>query len=128
EQEMERLDWSNSSLRESEQFFRRGQREFLTKNYHRAIDSFRTALSIYSGHLLAERYLRMSVYAAEMEAKNHMAIAIQYYEALQYARAIHHFHEVIALMQHRPNEAIIKEAQRYIKQAELRLQAAELFP
>ncbi len=128
EQEMAQLDWSNSSLRESEQFFRRGQREYLAKNYHRAIEAFQTALSVYGGHLLAERYLRRAVYEAEIEAKNHMAMGIQYYESLQYARAIHHFNEAISLMAHRPNEAIVKEAGRYIKQSELRLQAAELFP
>lgn len=128
EQEMQRLDWTNGSLRESEQFFRRGQREYSSKNYHRAIDSFRTALSIYSGHILAESYLRRAIYEAEIEAKKQMGLAIQYYEAMQYSRAIHHFNEVIALLAHRPNEPAIKEAQRYIKQAELRLQAAELFP
>lgn len=128
EQEMTRLDWSNASLREAEQFFRRGQREYLNKNYHRAIDSFRTALSLYGGHILAERYLRRAVYEVEIEAKTNMAMGIQYYESLQYSRAIHHFNETIALLAHRPNEAMIKEATRYIKQAELRLQAAELFP
>ncbi len=128
EQEMSRLDWSNTSLREAEQYFRRGQREYLNKNYQRAIDSFRTALSLYGGHHLADRYLRRAVYEAEIEARTNMGIAIQYYESLQYARAIHHFNEVISLMSHRPNEPIVKEAGRYIKQAELRLQAAELFP
>ncbi len=128
EQEMTRLDWSNASLREAEQFFRRGQREYLNKNYHRAIDSFRTALSLYGGHILAERYLRRAVYEVEIEAKSNMALGVQYYESLQYSRAIHHFNETIALLAHRPNEAMIKEANRYIKQAELRLQAAELFP
>jgi hypothetical protein len=128
EKDMAKLDWSNTSLREAEQFFRRGQREYLNHNYHRAIDSFQTALSLYGGHLLAERYLRRSVYEVEIEAKLNMAIGIQYYESLQYSRAIHHFNEVIAMMSHRPDEAIIKEAKAYIKQAELRLQAAELFP
>jgi tetratricopeptide (TPR) repeat protein len=128
EQEMARLDWSNTSLREAEQYFRRGQREYLNKNYQRAIEAFRAALSLYGGHLLADRYLRRAVYETEIEAKNQMATAIQYYESLQYARAIHHFKEVISLMSHRPNEPIVKEAGRYIQQAELRLQAAELFP
>ncbi len=128
EQEMAKLDWTNKGLQEAEQFFRRGQREYLAKNYHRAIDSFQTSLSLYGGHLLAERYLRRAIYEVEIEAKSQMAIAIQYYESLQYARAIHHFNETIALMAHRPNEPIIQEAGRYIKQAELRLKAAELFP
>ncbi len=128
EQEMSKLDWSNMSLREAEQAFRRGQREYLNRNYHRAIASFSAALELYGGHLLADRYLRRAIYEAEVQAKINMAAAVQYYESLQYARAIHHFNEVISLMAHRPTEPIVKEAGRYIKQAELRLQAAELFP
>lgn len=128
EQEMAKLDWSNLSLREAEQLFRRGEREYLSKNYHRAIESFRAALQLFGGHLLAEQYLRKARFEAEVEAKTHMATAIRYYESLQYARAIHHFNEVIALLDHKPDEMIVKTAKNYIKQSELRLQAAELFP
>ncbi len=128
EVEMEKLDWTNSSLREAEQFFRRGQREYMSKNYGRAIDQFQTALSLYRGHRLAEKYLRLTMYEAEVKAKNHMAIGIHYFESLQYQRAIFHFTEVIGLMQHRSSEAIVGESERYINLSKRRLQAAELFP
>lgn len=128
EQDMTGLDWSDTSLQQAELFFRRGQRDYLAKNYHRSIEAFQTALSLYQGHSLAERYLRHAVSEAEAEAKKSMAMGVQYFEALQYQRAIYHFREAIQLMAHRPNEPVIKEAQRYIQQAELRLRAAELFP
>lgn len=128
EQDMAGLDWSDSSLQQSELFFRRGQRDYLAKNHHRAIEAFQTALSLYSGHALAERYLRHAIAEAEAQAKKSMGMGVQYFEALQYARAIYHFREAIQLMAHRPNEPVIKEAQKYIQQAELRLRAAELFP
>lgn len=128
ETEMQKLDWSNSSLREAEQFFRRGQREYLSKNYNRAIDQFQTALSLYRGHRLAEKYLRLTYYEAEVKAKQHMAMGIQYFQSLQYQRAIFHFTEVIGLMQHRATEPIVGESERYISLSKRRLQAAELFP
>ncbi len=128
EQEMEKLDWTNASLRESEQFFRKGRREYLNKNYQRAMDQFQTALSLYRGHRLAEKYLRLTMYEAEVKAKKQMEIGIHYFESLQYQRAISYFTDVVGLMQHRPQEAIVGEAERYIGLSKRRLQAAELFP
>jgi len=128
EQQMSKIDWGNSSLKEAEQFFKRGQREYLNKNFARAIEALQTAITMFRGHELAEAYLRLAVYEAENEAKNHMNIAVQYFNALQYQRAIYHFSEVIALMAHRPTEAIVGEAERYIALCRKRLQSVELFP
>jgi hypothetical protein len=57
-----------------------------------------------------------------------MEIGVKYFESLQYQRAIYHFNEVVALLAHRPAEALVKEAEKYIDQCRRRLQAAELFP
>lgn len=128
EQDMAKLDWSNTGLQKAEQLFRRGQREYLNQNYQRAMEYFQTALSFYQGHLLADRYLALTMSEAEYEAKRQMATAIQYFESLQYQRAMHHFREVITLMAHRPQEPIVDEARKYTEQCKRRLQAAELFP
>jgi tetratricopeptide (TPR) repeat protein len=128
EQDMAKLDWSNSTLREAEQYFRKGQREYLSRNFGRSIESFQTALSLFRGHELADKYLRLAVYNAEQEAKRHMEAGIRYFESLQYQRAIYHFNEVISLMAHRPSEAIVSESEKYIVLSKKRLQAAELFP
>lgn len=128
EQEMAKLDWSNTSLRESEQYFRKGQREYLNRNFARSIDSFQTALSLYRGHELADKYLRLAMYNAEQEAKKQRVLAVTYFDSLQYQRAMYHFQEVVALMAHRPGEPIVAEAEKYIALCRKRLQAAELFP
>lgn len=128
EAEMMKLDWSNTAVREAEQYFRRGQREYLQGSLQRAIDSFRTALSLYAGHKLAEHYLRRAVYDAETEAKKQFELGLKYFETLQYQRAMYHFNESIALMAHRPKEKIVSEAERYNQLCKRALQAAELFP
>jgi pSer/pThr/pTyr-binding forkhead associated (FHA) protein len=128
EAEMMKLDWSNSALREAEQYFRRGQREYLQGSLQRAIDSFRTALSLHSGHKIAEHYLRRAIYDAETEAKKQMELGLKYFETLQYQRAMYHFNETVALMAHRPKEKIVSEAERYNALCKRALQAAELFP
>ena len=128
EQSMAKLDWSNTSLREAEQFFRKGQREYFSGNYQRAIDLFQTARSFYRGHLLADKYLRLSIFEVEKQAKKNMQMGLQYFESLQYQRAIYHFREVVNLMQHRPQEPIVAECERYINVSTRRLQAAELYP
>src|SRR5581483_8786214 len=112
----------------SEAFFRKGRREYLDKNYQRAMDDFTTALTIYRGHELAEKYLQRTYAEAEQAAKSNMEMGVRYFEALQYKRAIYHFNEVMALLAHRPNEPLVKEAEKYVEQAKRRLQAAELFP
>ncbi len=128
EQEMAKLDWSNGSLREAEQYFRKGQREYLSKNFGRSIEFFQTALTLFRGHQLADKYLRLAIYNSEQEAKRNMEIAIRYFESLQYQRAMYHFNEVISLMTHRPTEPIVTESEKYITICKKRLQAAELFP
>lgn len=128
EQDMAKLDWTNSSLREAEQFFRKGQREYLGRNFGRAIESFQTALTLFRGHQLADKYLRLAIYNAEQEAKRQMEMAVKYFESLQYQRAMYHFNEVMTLMAHRPSEAIVTESEKYIVLCKKRLQAAELFP
>lgn len=128
EQEMAKLDWSNGSLREAEQFFKRGQREYMSKNYGRAIDSFSTALALYRGHVLADRYLRRTLYEVENEARKQMELGVQYFSSLQYQRAMFHFSEVSSLMQHRTTDPMVSEAEKYVTLCRKALQAAELFP
>ncbi len=128
EKQMAGLDWDNTSLRQAEQWFKKGQREYLSQNYHRAIECFQTALQLFRGHLLAERYLKRSVYEAELEAKSQLGLGLNYYHSLQYQRAMYHFNEVIVLMSHRPTEPIVAESAKYIDQCKKALRAAELYP
>lgn len=116
------------SLKEAEQFYRKGQREYLNKNYHRAIEAFRAALSIYPNHELSQHYLKLAVYDVESDAKKQWEIAGKYYQTLQLQRAVYHYQQVIQLMQHRPTDKIVGDSERYIELCRKRLQEAELYP
>lgn len=128
ESELESLPWADSGVTESEAYFRRGQRDYFSKNYHRAISSFELALSLNKNHASAKYYLAASIHDAEEEAKKNFEMGLKYFEALQYRRAIYHFQQTQALLSHKPQEKITAESERYIKLARQRLQAAELFP
>jgi pSer/pThr/pTyr-binding forkhead associated (FHA) protein len=128
EQEVSKVDFANGGMREAEQAFRKGQREYLNKNFSRAIEQFDTALTLYRGHRMAEKYRQLAIHEAETEAKKNMEMGVKYFESLQYQRAIYHFTQVISLMAHRPTEPIVSDAQKYITVSQQRLRAAEYFP
>ncbi len=128
EEAMKKLDWNNASLREAESYFRRGQREYLNENYNRAMGDFQTALSFYSGHVLAEKYLERTLYQIKVDARHHWTLGVQYFESLQYSRAIYHFTQVITLLESTPKDSIVDLSKRYIVQAQRRIESAELFP
>lgn len=123
-----KADLANNPTREAEQYFRKGQREYLNKNYHRAIEAFRAALSLQRNHELADYYLRLALYEVETEAKRNMDVGKKYFQSMQYSRAMFHFSEAINLMQHRTTDKLVPEAEKYIDQCRRRLQAAEQLP
>ena len=128
EENASKLDWSDSGIREAEQYFRKGARELSNQNYHRAIDSFQMALQIDKNHSGAQKYLGWSIQEAELEAKKNRDIAIRYYESLQYQRAIYYFQTVIALMAHKPLDPMVSQAEKYIEYSKRALEAADFFP
>lgn len=128
EEALSKLDWSDSALREAEQYFRRGARDLSNENYHRAIEAFQTALQLDKRHIASKKYLSWAIQEAEFAAKKNRDIGIRYYESLQYQRAIHHFQEVITLMGHRPSDAMVGQAEKYIQYSKRALEAADYFP
>ncbi|MBI4405085.1 MAG: FHA domain-containing protein [Deltaproteobacteria bacterium] len=128
QRELERIEALGSSIREAEQYFRKGQREYLNKNYHRAIENFQACLSLFRAHELAGEYLRLAVLGAENEAKKNWEIGKKYFESLQYSRAIFHFDEVVSLLSHRPSDPLVKSAEEYKNLARRKMRAAELYP
>lgn len=128
ELELNKLPWSDNGVTEAETHFRRGQREFFNKNYHRAIDAFQLALSLNKMHPSARYYLQAALHECESEAKKNYELGVKYFESLQYSRAVFHFQRTISLLQHRPKDQAITESEKYIRLAKQKLQAAELFP
>lgn len=128
EQELDRLSLLDGSVEDSEVHFRRGQREFFNKNYHRAISSLELAVSLNKGHPSASYYLQSAIHEAEKEASKNLEVGIKYFSSLQYKRAIYHFKQVQALLAHKKGDPIFKKCSEYIQIAEERLKAAELYP
>lgn len=115
-------------FRDAEQYFRKGLREFTNENYHRAVELFRTALTLNRNHELASYYLNLTYFEIEKLANKDFEIGRKYFQAMHYTRSIYHFNEVIQLLQHRPADRRIKDAERFIAQAKKKLQEAQQFP
>ncbi|NBX77294.1 MAG: FHA domain-containing protein [Proteobacteria bacterium] len=128
ESSLEQLSQNDISVADSETHFRRGQREYFNKNYHRAINSFELALSLNRNHPVAGYYLKAAIHEAEEEAKKNYEMGMKYFESLQYQRAIYHFQQTQNLLSHRPQDPVISKAEEYIRLSRQRLQAAEMFP
>jgi len=128
ESSLEQLTQNDVSVADSETHFRRGQREYFNKNYHRAINSFELALSLNRNHPVAGYYLKAAIHEAEEEAKKNYEMGMKYFESLQYQRAIYHFQQTQNLLSHKPQDPVISEAEKYIRLSRQRLQAAEMFP
>jgi len=128
EKELESLSQGDSGVLESETYFRRGQREFFNKNYHRAINSFEVALSLNQNHPAAGYYLKSAIYQAEREAQRNFEMGLKYFESLQYQRAIYHFQQTQTLLAHKQKDPVLGQADKYIRLSRQRLQAAEMFP
>ncbi len=115
-------------FRDAEQYFRKGLREYTSENYHRAVEFFRTALTLNRNHELASYYLNLTYFEIEKLANKNFEIGRKYFQAMHYGRSIYHFSEVIQLLQHRPADKRIKDAERFIGQAKKKLQEAQQFP
>lgn len=128
EAELEKFIDLDVGVEDSEMHFRKGQREFFNKNYHRAISSLELALSLNRTHPSAGYYLQSAIHQAEGEASKNLEMGLKYFESLQYKRAIYHFKQVKSLLAHKPEDDLIKKCDEYIRLAEQRLKAAELYP
>jgi tetratricopeptide (TPR) repeat protein len=128
DEEIERLSSLDGSIADSEVHFRRGQRDFFNKNYHRAINSLELAISLNRSHPSASYYLQSAIHEAEQEASKNLEVGIKYFSALQYKRAIYHFKQVQSLLAHKKEDPVLKKCSEYIRLSEERLKAAELYP
>lgn len=128
DEEIERLSSLDGSVADSEVHFRRGQRDFFNKNYHRAINSLELAISLNRTHPSASYYLQSAIHEAEREAAKNLEVGIKYFAALQYKRAIYHFKQVQSLLAHKKEDPVLKKCAEYIRLSEERLKVAELYP
>ncbi len=121
-------DLKDSNIITAEQYFKSGLREYSNKNFQRAIDNFKSALTLSSKHPLAKYYLDLAIFESENAAKQNRDLAIQYYRTMNYDRAIYYCKEVIAYLQHNPTHPSLKTCKEFIENAKQINQAAELAP
>jgi tetratricopeptide (TPR) repeat protein len=133
EKEVTTLENKETSAKEAEVYFRKGQRDYFNKNYHHAIDNFDAALSLWNKHPLAGYYKGLAIHDSEVEADKNREIGLKYFNSLQYNRAIYHFKAAIDYLSHVKSEnasakRMIQECERYMELSRRKLKAMELVP
>ncbi len=133
DKEISNLENKENSVKESEIYFKKGQRDYFNKNYLLAINNFDTSISLWSRHPLASYYRGLAAHDSEVEAEKNREIGLKYFNSLQYSRAIYHFKLAIDGLAHvRPEDnaakKIIQECERYIGFSQRKLKALELVP
>ncbi|MBI4041511.1 MAG: FHA domain-containing protein [Deltaproteobacteria bacterium] len=83
------------------QLYLSGYREWLSKNYLRALDDFKAALELYPEHRLAKIHLDKVEQEITESVNQHYKSGINYFNSAQYALAVHHFQQVMALLARR---------------------------
>jgi pSer/pThr/pTyr-binding forkhead associated (FHA) protein len=127
------LENKDSAIKESEIYFKKGQRDFFNKNYRNAIDNFNAAISLWNRHPLATYYRGLALHDSEVEAEKNFNIAIKYYNSLQYQRAVYHFRLVIDFLSYSntengPARQLVEQSKKYIDFSQRKLKAMELVP
>lgn len=93
-------------------FYNSGYREYMAKNYLRALDDFKAALELYPDHRLARIYLDKTEAAVTEEIEKNYKSARSYFKSGQYHLSIHHFRRVMVLLSKRaPPERYCEERQ-----------------
>ncbi|MFA5584012.1 MAG: FHA domain-containing protein [Bacteriovoracaceae bacterium] len=101
--------------------YQRGLREFREKNYFRAIHEFNLALIIAPGDAQAEYYLRKTKEHLDQSIEDFIVKAQRDEESLKYQSAIVSYCSIIRLLYTVPEDARYKNAEKQIRDLELKL-------
>lgn len=101
--------------------YQRGLREFREGNYFRAIHEFNLALIIAPGDAQAEYYLRKTKEELDRSIENFIAKAQRDEESLKYQSAIVSYCAIIRLLYTVPDDSRYKNAEKQIRDLELKL-------
>jgi pSer/pThr/pTyr-binding forkhead associated (FHA) protein len=105
-------------FKKADSYYFLGRREYLLKNYTRALDEFRKALTFYPNHGKARYYARICQKKIKEESLKLLDIGKKYYEQLRFDLAIRFFNDVIYLNSKKTNSDLVKEAKKWKKKAE----------
>ncbi|HLW57657.1 MAG TPA: FHA domain-containing protein [Bacteriovoracaceae bacterium] len=101
--------------------YQRGLREFRERNYFRAIHEFNLALIIAPGDAQAEYYLRKTKEHLDQSIEDYIVKAQRDEESLKYQSAIVSYCSIIRLLYTVPDDVRYKNAEKQIKDLELKL-------
>lgn len=101
--------------------YQRGLREFRERNYFRAIHEFNLALIIAPGDAQAEYYLRKTKEELDQSIEDFIVKAQRDEESLKYRSAIVSYCSIIRLLYTVPEDVRYKNAEKQIKDLELKL-------
>ncbi|MBN1114011.1 MAG: FHA domain-containing protein [Oligoflexia bacterium] len=102
------------------EYYFSGRREFRLKNYSRALEEFRRALTFYPKHGQAKYYARITDTYIEKESKRLMELGKKLMSQLRYENAIKCFREVMDFNVQKPDSQIFREAEKMKAIAEKR--------
>ncbi|MFH1223534.1 MAG: FHA domain-containing protein [Pseudomonadota bacterium] len=102
------------------EYYFEGERELRLKNYSRALDDFRKALSFYPQHARAKTAVNSTSEKIKEESLLQMSLGKKMFSHKRYDDAIRHFTDVINLNVRQSDGDIFKEAEKWKNMAEKR--------
>ncbi len=99
------------SKKTADRYFKEGFREYRSRNFTRALQSFETALQVDSSHALSNIYIESTKKEMEKEAKSHIEKAKKDEESNRFRGAYLHYEAVKRLYLKNQTHALYKEAQ-----------------
>jgi pSer/pThr/pTyr-binding forkhead associated (FHA) protein len=102
-------------------YYQRGLRELREKNYYRAIHEFHLALNFSPGDAQAEYYIRKAKEELDREIEGFTAKAVRDEDSLKYKSAMVSYCAIIRLLYSVPEDARYKNAEKQIKEIEVKL-------
>lgn len=104
------------------EFYFEGRREYRVKNYVRALDSFKRALTFYPRHGPSREYARLAAQHIKDDGKAYLVLGKKLLAQQKYREAIKLFNDSMDLNSNNPAGEIFKEAEKMKTVAEKRLE------
>jgi pSer/pThr/pTyr-binding forkhead associated (FHA) protein len=94
------------------EYYFEGKRELRMKNYSRALESFKKAVTFYPNHAKSNFYIKTINEKVKDESASQMKVGKQMMSQYRYDDAVRSFNEVMNLNAREPNSILFKEAEK----------------
>ena len=113
-----------SSEQSAVQLFFKGEREFLSGNYERAIDYLKACLGLNPTHSLAQLYMQKSYSKLDEEVQKSWELGNLYLSTLEYDLALKEFNRIVEILDFNPDSKLFKDYYHVSKQNSQQLKEA----